>query len=96
MANKPPAFRLSTRTREVRLQVGTKRERGRAFYRIKQGQLAREPLCRVCGRMAVAADHILRLRDGGAENDPRNLQSLCKQHHDEKTAGESRQRPQTR
>lgn len=72
----------------------TPRKRGRAFYRIKFRQLAREPLCRTCfeaGRITAAqvADHILPLSVGGAENDPSNLQSLCRECHGAKTRKES-------
>jgi 5-methylcytosine-specific restriction endonuclease McrA len=55
----------------------------------REGQLLREPNCRVCGRPAVAADHIVNRAEGGAGLDPSNLQSLCEQHHQAKTQAES-------
>jgi 5-methylcytosine-specific restriction enzyme A len=55
--------------------------------------LDNEPLCRGCAakgrlRRATQVDHIKRLVDGG-NNDPDNLQPLCKDCHDAKTATEN-------
>jgi len=52
-------------------------------------QLLREPNCRVCGRPAVVADHVVNRAEGGAALDPSNLQSLCEEHHRQKTQAES-------
>lgn len=54
-------------------------------------KLARDPLCQRCAyigmtKLAEAVDHWTELAEGGAEHDPANLVSLCKEHHDEKTA----------
>jgi 5-methylcytosine-specific restriction protein A len=54
---------------------------------IRSAQLAREPRCRGCGAVATEVDHIARLADGGSDH-PRNLQSLCRRCHADKTSGE--------
>ena len=47
--------------------------------------------CRTCGRAGrLECDHVVPLHRGGAEYDPENLQSLCRQCHIRKTAGELR------
>jgi 5-methylcytosine-specific restriction endonuclease McrA len=51
-------------------------------------QLAREPNC-WCGEKASAVDHRVPLSQCGELLDPDNLQSLCKQHHGNKTLRES-------
>jgi 5-methylcytosine-specific restriction endonuclease McrA len=53
----------------------------RRWRRIRKLQLAREPLCRMCGRTATDVDHIRPLADGGAFDDPANLRSLCHECH---------------
>ena len=62
------------------------------WKRVRANQLAREPLCRMCKlegrsipRAAQHVDHIQTIRSGGAPYDRNNLQSLCHQHHSEKT-----------
>lgn len=45
-----------------------------------------EPTCRVCGTTnGLTVDHITEIADGGALYDHGNLQTLCRQHHREKT-----------
>lgn len=68
--------------------------------RLRPQQLVMEPFCRVCARMypagdprsrtrATVVDHIVPHRgDWSLFVDPSNLQSLCKHHHDQKTARE--------
>jgi 5-methylcytosine-specific restriction endonuclease McrA len=46
------------------------------------------PTCAVCGQKATAADHIVNLASGGLFDGP--LQSLCKEHHRQKTQAESK------
>ncbi|MGN2640739.1 HNH endonuclease [Nocardia takedensis] len=40
---------------------------------------------RRCGRLADEVDHIIPVSRGGDRYDPDNLQSLCEEHHLEKT-----------
>lgn len=68
--------------------------------RLRPQQLVREPFCCVCARVypagdprsrtrATVVDHIVPHRgDWSLFVDPSNLQSLCKHHHDQKTARE--------
>ena len=70
-------FYSTAEWRELARKV--KRERGNACIR--------------CGsRNRVIADHIIERKDGGAELDERNIQLLCHQHHQEKTAAARKQR----
>ena len=60
--------------------------------RLRPNQLAREPFCRACAQdgkrtRAEVVDHIRPHRgDWDLFTDETNLQSLCKFHHDQKTA----------
>ncbi len=64
---------------------------------LRPAQLLREPFCRVCARegkrvRATVVDHIQPHRGDWAKFiDPANHQSLCKHHHDQKTAREQAQ-----
>ena len=64
---------------------------------LRPAQLLREPFCRECARRgirtrATVVDHAQPHRgDWGLFIDPRNHQSLCKHHHDQKTAREMAQ-----
>ena len=59
-----------------------------AWKRLRQAQLSAEPLCRFClitedVTEATVCDHIKPHKgDLDLFYDPRNLQSLCKHHHD--------------
>lgn len=61
---------------------------------LRPAQLLREPFCRECARQglrtrATVVDHIRPFRgDWVLFVDPTNHQSLCKHHHDQKTARE--------
>lgn len=67
---------------------------------LRPAQLLREPFCRECARQyppndprsrtrAMVVDHIRPFRgDWALFVDPANHQSLCKYHHDQKTARE--------
>ncbi len=59
-----------------------------AWRRTRAAQLAAEPWCRVCGAIAVVADHVRPLRLGGRE-----LQSLCWRDHQRKRATSDRGYP---
>ena len=47
--------------------------------------------CQCCGKASwpLEIDHILRIKDGGAEWETSNLQALCRSCHSEKTAREN-------
>ena len=59
---------------------------------LRPGQLVREPFCRVCGMSGIrtpaeVVDHVQPHKgDWNLFTDASNLQSLCKYHHDQKTA----------
>lgn len=65
--------------------------------RLRPAQLLREPFCRECARQgkrtrASVVDHIVPHRgDWALFVDAGNHQSLCKYHHDQKTAREQAQ-----
>jgi 5-methylcytosine-specific restriction enzyme A len=89
--------RLSTLvTQRIPTQAGTERLRGRAAVERRKRWLEAHPLCVECdkqGRVTAATvpDHIVPLWKGGPDTDS-NLQSLCREHHDEKTAAEAAER----
>lgn len=57
---------------------------GARWRRLRAMQLNAHPLCVVCGRAATDVDHIISRRKGGTDVED-NLQSMCHQHHSEKT-----------
>ena len=65
--------------------------------RLRPAQLLREPFCRECARQgirtrATVVDHVIPHRgDWALFVDAGNHQSLCKHHHDQKTAREQAQ-----
>jgi 5-methylcytosine-specific restriction enzyme A len=70
------------------------RLRGRTLQRARAALFASEPLCRLCrehGRVTIATirDHIVPLAEGGTEA-AGNIQPLCRDCSDAKTAGEAR------
>lgn len=70
-----------------------KRIRGRALQKARADLFRAEPLCRECSRsgrveLAVIRDHIKPLAEGGTD-DPSNIQPLCGECSDRKTAAES-------
>ena len=65
---------------------------GRPYRRIRD-RVRLRPLCSLCEAKGLTVagaevDHIIRIRDGGAEHDPANLQHLCRPCHAEKTRRE--------
>lgn len=64
------------------------RKWSRLAWAIKQRDGWRCQRCGGAGRLEV--DHKVRLTDGGAEFDPANLQTLCRQCHIDKTRAENR------
>lgn len=97
MAIRPPAFGAAAvptpRTQTDRWR-GSSTARGydRAWQAVRLSHLKAEPLCRLCGdegRLTAAAvvDHIQTVADRpDLRLDDANLQSLCKPHHDARTA----------
>lgn len=75
---------------------GSSTERGidNAWRKLRAQHVAREPLCVMCLREGKQTpteivDHIRPHRgDERLRLDPRNLQSLCRSHHAQKTAAE--------
>ena len=75
-----------------RLQWGA--SRGGAWTRTAKHHKAVHPTCAVCGTVVdLETDHITPLHAGGT-NEWKNLQSLCRVHHAEKTAREATFRAQ--
>jgi 5-methylcytosine-specific restriction enzyme A len=60
-----------------------------AWTSARDRQLREHPNCAACGAKASVADHVLNRARGGADLDPRNLQSLCRRCHHAKTIQES-------
>jgi 5-methylcytosine-specific restriction protein A len=65
-----------------------------AWRKLRDYQIAREPLCREClsrGHVcaAVEVDHIVPLSRGGEELDENNIQSLCAKCHRAKSMREA-------
>lgn len=62
----------------------------RRWQAARDAQLRDHPYCQwteqPCPRLATDVDHITPLAEGGDRYNPDNLQSLCKPHHDQKTA----------
>ncbi len=64
---------------------------GAQWQKVRKMHLARNPMCVIegCNQAATECDHIVDHKgDWDKFYDPNNLQSLCKQHHNEKTGRE--------
>ena len=75
----------------------TRRGYGRQHAKQRAHLLAIEPLCRPCramGRVTAAtiADHIIPLAQGATPYDFANLQPVCRDCHDRKTASDNGKR----
>jgi 5-methylcytosine-specific restriction protein A len=69
----------------------------RAWQRVRAERLRVEPSCRPCraeGKTTPASevDHIVSIADGGALLDINNTQSLCHDHHADKSAADRARR----
>lgn len=72
------------------------RVRGRRWQTLRRSVLRDQPFCAVenCAYLSVEVDHVMPIAWGGDPVDRRNLQGLCKPHHDEKSEYERvQQRP---
>lgn len=76
---------------------------GYLWQKVRDQHLKIEPLCRACkqaGRVTAGTpeqplhvDHITPIKQGGAEFSHDNLQTLCIDHHNQKTAAERAGKP---
>ena len=71
--------------------------RSGAWRRCRDAYIKKSPLCEHCSERGVVksadvVDHIIERRDGGANYEHNNLQSLCHGCHNEKTINERRRR----
>ena len=81
---------------QTRNPEAEQRIRGRKWMTIRERWFRAHPLCVKCeemGRVTMASqlDHVVPLIDGGRD-DESNYQSLCTDHHSEKTALEAKAR----
>ena len=73
---------------DPRQDRSTRANRGRRWMKQRAQILARDPVCKVCGRAASAqVDHIKPLAQGGDDSYD-NLQGICIPCHATKTASE--------
>jgi 5-methylcytosine-specific restriction protein A len=93
-AHKAAAHRLAKSHEEQARGTSTERGYDATWRRARKQQLARFPLCAFCLKdglltPATVVDHIVAIRDDPDRRlDDRNFRSLCKSHHDERTARE--------
>lgn len=79
-----------SRARDDAARRGTAATRGydRAWRKLRERILARDPVCRSCDkRPSSEVDHIVPKAEGGSDH-PDNLQGLCKSCHSRKTVQE--------
>jgi len=57
---------------------------------VREMMLSEDPFCK-CGRVATVVDHVRPIRQGGSIWDKNNLQTMCRECHNSKTAKESNQ-----
>lgn len=68
------------------------RIRSKAWRAKRRAVIARDPICKACGRRpSTEADHIVARADKGSD-DMANLQGICRRCHAAKTAIESARR----
>jgi 5-methylcytosine-specific restriction protein A len=73
------------------------RGHGRKWSRYRLSQLKAHPICQHpgCRMLATEVDHRIPLAEGGARFDFTNMQSLCSEHHQQKSTADA-QRGRTR
>ena len=87
----PPLHRSTSAAAPVLRLSAARRGYDRQWEKVRAVQLAREPLCRFCapGRLTAATivDHIQPIeKRPDLRLSLENLRSLCKSHHDQRTA----------
>jgi 5-methylcytosine-specific restriction protein A len=60
------------------------------WRRVRNKILSEDPLCE-CGKLSTTVDHIIPIKDGGEVWNRDNLQGMCKNCHNKKSAKESNQ-----
>ena len=73
-----------------RLQDDSKFYNSWKWRKFRKSYLERNPVCVMCEADGIVTpaqvvDHIIPMRAGGAAFDEKNLQSLCRHHHDIKS-----------
>ena len=78
---------MSWRRKEYERGRGRERRTtGRRWMRMRHVVLIEEPVCKICGRKAsTQVDHRLPVCQGGTD-ERKNLQGVCEDCHEEKTA----------
>jgi 5-methylcytosine-specific restriction protein A len=94
---KPRLKTISNRLSNANGAGQTVRVRGSKWQAMRAAHMRDNPLCAHClinkrYTLATECDHIKPLWQGGAEFDPRNLQSLCHDCHVTKSSEEQKQR----
>jgi 5-methylcytosine-specific restriction protein A len=80
-----------TRAREHRRGSASRRHYDRRHRQQRLLILARDPICRGCGRApSTVDDHIVPITAGGSKSDSLNQQGLCTDCHGWKTVREQR------
>lgn len=92
---RPPARACPEHDREREARK-PERIRGRQLQERNERLARASPLCVKCAELGIVRavtqwDHIVPLELGGVD-DETNLQGLCDEHHEEKTAAEARER----
>ncbi|MEJ7667701.1 MAG: HNH endonuclease signature motif containing protein [Casimicrobiaceae bacterium] len=78
-----------------------KRLAGRKLQERRARWFRAHPLCAACDelgitRLGTQLDHIVPLSKGGSDTDEANYQSLCAEHHEEKSLREKGYKPRVR
>lgn len=96
MPSKPKTANLHRSKRKVNRQAKNRQRRralptnSKAWRSIRADVLAGEPLCRHCARdgKTTAATDVDHIDDDATNNDPANLQPLCRRCHSVKTVAD--------
>jgi len=66
---------------------------GSTWQRARLMYIREHPLCATCGDVARVVDHVAPRRQGGADLDPANFQSMCTRCHALKSAQDKKNHP---